>query len=137
MNAIQNQGFLQLFSTGLPSGFVPSVGYVYTAGSTNTIVITDNTTYASGYQLKIVQVQVTDDNGISVYGHTTTTGSGGAVTLSTAGLDATSGFNIKVTIDAVPSSGSGMAMRADLGAYGVGSSAPSSGNLSGTNVQLQ
>jgi hypothetical protein len=130
MNAVQNTGFLNLFGGALPAaGFAAAVGYVYVGGSTNTIVVTDNTTYPGGDGLKIVNVQVTDDNGISVNGYISTTGGGGAITISTASLDATSGFNIKATVI------SNNHLIADLGAYGIGSSAPSSGNLAYINNQ--
>lgn len=130
MNAIKNTGFLNLYGNAIPA-WTPSIGYVYTAGGTNTIVLTDNSTYPAADSIDIIQCEITDDNGISVAGKITVAGGGGALTLSTATLDATGGFNIKAMI--VSTNG----VRADMGQYGVGSSTAASGNLGYTNKQLQ
>jgi hypothetical protein len=101
--AIGSNGLDNLLG-GLPGlGYTASVSVVYTAGSTNTLVITDNTTYGSytgtSDGLAAMNVNVTDDEGRQVVGQTTTTGSGGALTISTSTLDFTeTGVIVKVSI---------------------------------------
>ena len=85
-------------------GYTPSVSLNYTAGSTNTLVVTDNTTYGSyngnADGLLCANVEVTDDTGyVMGSAQILTTGGGGAITISTAALDTSlSGFVVSVNI---------------------------------------
>jgi len=128
MNAIQNTGLLNLFQAVSFAGFGPSVAYSL---SGTTLTVTDNTTYPGGDGLKILQITITDREGATVYANTTTTGSGGAAAVSVSTLSAAGGFAVKATV--VTNNG----LLADLGVYGVGSTAPAAGNLQYANMTAE
>lgn len=129
MNTIKNTGFLNIFAVNTLNGFIPSVGYVYNAGAA-TVAITDNSTYGAGDAIKILHFTLTDCQGTQVKGNVTVAGGGGAVTVSTATLDLTEGFNITASLV------TNLSAFADMGTYNVGGLAPASGNLGSINKQI-
>jgi hypothetical protein len=98
MQAIDNSNLTgYCYSKCSIASFVPKVSYTFDA-TDKEVVVQDASTYGSGDGLKKVHIKVHDQFGGEVRDTITTTGSGGAKTISVATLNTSKPLNITATI---------------------------------------
>ena len=97
INAVDNTNLKNYRNDAGTTGFTPSVGYTYNAG-TGDVVVTDGSTIPAGDTLKKVHLRLLDEFGGEVRDTITVTGAPGAKTLSASTLNKSKGLKLMATV---------------------------------------